>query len=69
MLRASCFSHFLDKCVTPDMTSKKKKKAPSLAEFWNFSDGKPGDFFKLPTYGSIEVYRVSRSIPVPNHAE
>ena len=51
------------------MTSKKKKKAPSLAEFWNFSDGKPGDFFKLPTYGSIEVYRVSRSIPVPNHAE
>ena len=32
MLRASCLSHFLifDNCVTPDMTSKKKKRPPSL---------------------------------------
>ena len=36
----------LDYCVTPVMTSKKKKKkkAPSLTEFWKVSDDKTGYF-------------------------
>ena len=46
MLRASSLGHFLDNCLMPDMTSKKKKKAPSLTEFWKVSDDKPGYFFK-----------------------
>ena len=45
MLRASSLGHFLDNCLMPDMTSK-KKKAPSLTEFWKVSDDKPGYFFK-----------------------
>ena len=46
MLRASSLGHFLDNCVTPDMTSK--KGGPSLTEFWKVFDDKPGDFFKWP---------------------
>ena len=61
MLRTSCFSHFLYKCVTPDMTSK--NKAPSLTEFWKVSDDKPGYFFKWPKCKPVPTL-----IPVPNVA-
>ena len=62
MLRASCLSHFFDNCVTPDMTSKKKKKTPSLTEFWKVSDDKPGYFFKWPYIECIETERLQAEI-------
>ena len=36
MLRASSLGHFLDNCLMPDMTSKKKKKRPPSLNFGKF---------------------------------